>query len=196
MIQVGAGNYSARRALGSHFVGDIFLDNLPVLNLDFVIVQGAIVITLVAIALFVLKPRYLLFGIKATALFAVIRSFFVDLTHVGIYPRNFFDVRGMGAHVYNAINFSGNFFFSGHTGLPFLMALIFWRERLWRNIFLAVSVFFGASVLLAHVHYSIDVFAAPFITYSIFHIASKFFPRDYALIADYHGQVPAPKTRG
>jgi membrane-associated phospholipid phosphatase len=37
-------------------------------------------------------------------------------------------------------------------------------------------MFFGASVLLAHVHYSIDVFAAPFIVYGVFVIAAKVFP--------------------
>ena len=36
---------------------------------------------------------------------------------------------------------------------------IFWDEKLWRYVFLALAVVFGAAVLLAHVHYSIDVFA-------------------------------------
>jgi hypothetical protein len=38
-------------------------------------------------------------------------------------------------------------------------------------------------VLLAHVHYSIDVFAAPFIVYGMYVITAKLFPRDYALFA-------------
>jgi hypothetical protein len=190
LVQVSAGHYSARRALTASPVGDIFLDNLPVLDLDFVIVQGAIIAVAIGIMLFAKHPRYAIFGVKAIALFIIVRAFFVDLTHVGIYPRTMFDVGGMGAGIYNTINFSGNFFFSGHTGLPFLLALIFWREKIWRYFFLGVSVFFGMSVLLAHVHYSIDVFAAPFITYSILHIAEKLFPRDYALInGDYSPRV-------
>lgn len=182
ITQVEAGHYSARRAVSASFAGDIFLDNLPVVDLDFVIVQGAIVVTIAGIVLFAVQPRYLLFGIKAVALFIIVRSFFVDLTHIGIYPRSGFDVQGIGAGLYNTINFSGNFFFSGHTGMPFLLALIFWREKLWRYLFIGISVFFGASVLLAHVHYSIDVFAAPFVTYSIFKIAERLFPLDHALI--------------
>ncbi len=62
------------------------------------------------------------------------------------------------------------------------MALIFWNDKFWRRIFLVLSFVFAASVLLSHVHYSIDVFAAPFITYGIFKIAAKFFPRDYSLL--------------
>jgi len=47
---------------------------------------------------------------------------------------------------------------------------------------LAASLIFGAAVLFGHLHYSIDVFAAFFITYAIFHIAQKFFPKDYKLL--------------
>jgi hypothetical protein len=42
---------------------------------------------------------------------------------------------------------------------------------------------FGVIVLLSHLHYSIDVFAAFFITYSIYHIALKLFDRDYEFFA-------------
>ena len=189
MIQVGAGRYSEKRAMNANFAGDIFLDNLPVWDLGLVIVQGAMLVTILGIALFAIKPRYVLFGVKAAALFIITRSFFVDLTHIGIYPRSLFEVDGFGASLYNAVQFNGNFFFSGHTGMPFLLALIFWREKFWRRFFLATSIFFGASVLLAHVHYSIDVFAAPFITYSILRIAAKLFPRDYALINNLTGKA-------
>ena len=63
------------------------------------------------------------------------------------------------------------------------MALIFWDDDFWRPFFLAAAVVFGASVLLAHVHYSIDVFAAPFIVYGIFAIAQRTFKKDYALMS-------------
>ena len=182
VVQVSAGQYSARQALDANYVGDIFLDNLPVLNLDYVIVQGAIVLLFIGGFIFVTHPRQTLFGVKALALFIIIRSFFIDLTHIGVYPTNNFDVMGIGSGIYNAVNFNGNFFFSGHTGAPFLMALIFWDEKRWRYLFLGISIFFGASMLLAHTHYSIDVFAAPFITYSIFRLAAKLFSGDYAVL--------------
>ena len=60
------------------------------------------------------------------------------------------------------------------------MALIFWDDDFWRPFFIVMAVVFGASVLLAHVHYSIDVFAAPFIVYGVYKIAERFFPKDFA----------------
>ena len=62
------------------------------------------------------------------------------------------------------------------------MALIFWDDTVLRRIFLILTVAFGAAVLLAHVHYSIDVFSAPFIVYGMYIITQKLWPDDYALI--------------
>ncbi len=182
IIQIGAGRYSARTAAKSNFVGDIFLDNLPVVNLDFMIVQGALIFWIASMFLMVVRPQYLLLGLKAIALFIVFRAFFISLTHIGIYPNEILlDVDDVGYSLYSLFTFQGNYFFSGHTGFPFLMALIFWQEKFWRRVFLLATMVFAATVLLTHVHYSIDVFAAPFITYGIFRIAGNLFPLDRAL---------------
>jgi len=182
VLHVQAGYYSARSAALSNFVGDVFLDNIPPLDIDFLVVQGALLFWVAFLMLLAARPQYLLFGVKAIALFIIFRSFFVSLTHIGVYPEQIPFDSGVGVHLYNLFTFQGNFFFSGHTGLPFLLALVFWHERPWRLFFLVSSLVFGIAVLLAHIHYSIDVFSAPFITYAIFCIGKKLFPRDYALI--------------
>lgn len=182
IIQIGAGRYSARRAISANSVGDIFLDNLPLVNLDFMIVQVALIFWVGCIFLMVVRPKYLLFGLKATALFVVFRSFFLSLTHVGIYPNDIsLNPGGDIDRFLNLFSFPGNYFFSGHTGFPFLMTLIFWKEKLWRRFFGLATIVFAATMLLAHAHYSIDVFAAPFITYGIFKITEYLFPFDRAL---------------
>lgn len=165
-------------------VGDLLLDNLPSVNLSLFIVQGALVSTFI-VALFLLaKPKYVPFSVKALALFLIIRSFFISLTHLGVNPdETAFNENGLGFWLYDFLyNGKNDFFFSGHVGAAFLFALIFWKEKNWRYLFLAITFVFGASMLLSHRHYSIDVFAAPFITYGIFTLAKNFFKKDFNLI--------------
>jgi hypothetical protein len=184
VIQITLGRYSSAQANTAGPASDIFLDNLPVVNLGFIIVGGAIALWVFAWVLLILRPRYLIFGIKSIALFIISRAFFFSLTHVGPYPTNISpSPDNTGYSLYHLLTFQGNFFYSGHTGFPFLLALIFWENDVLRRSFLFLTVFFGASVLLAHVHYSIDVFAAPFIIYGVFIITTKVFPHDYALFS-------------
>jgi len=166
----------------SMYVGDLILDNIPALNLNFIIVEVALISIIVGVVYVVFyKPRYILFSLKALALFNITRALFVSLTHMGIYPGYIEPGAGIFDGIYLYFNFQTGFFFSAHTGLPFLFALIFWKEPLIRNIFLSLSFIFAVAVLVAHVHYSIDVLAAPFMAYGIFKIAKYFFPRDYEL---------------
>lgn len=173
--------YSLRST--SNHVGDLILDNLQVINLNFIIIEGALT-AIVLGTLFVVffKPRYLIFTLKAIALFTAIRAVFISLTHVGIYPDHIAPGGGLFDSIYLYLNFETGLFFSGHTGLPFLMAIIFWQIPTARYLFLALSCVGGIAVLLAHVHYSIDVLAAPFMAYSIYRIALYLFPHDHALI--------------
>jgi PAP2 superfamily C-terminal len=183
LVQITLGRYSADQAVSAAPASDIFLNNLPVVNLGFIIVGGAIALWVLAWLLLIRYPQYLIFGTKAIALYIVSRAFFISLTHIGPYPHQFSPgPTNVGYSFYQLFTFQGNYFFSGHTGFPFLMALIFWDSAFLRRLFLFLTVFFGASVLLAHVHYSIDVFAAPFIVYGMFVITAKVFPRDYALL--------------
>lgn len=186
VVQISAGHYSAGRAALAPPESDLFLDNLPTLDLGFVLVGGSILFWIFFCFLLSTRPHYLLFGIKAIALLVIFRAFFMNLTHEGIYPGGFVPTtEDAGFSFYHLLTFQGNLFFSGHTAFPFLMTLIFWREKFWRRFFLVATVFFGASVLLAHVHYSIDVFAAPFIVYGIFVITAKLFPRDYDILESW-----------
>ncbi len=167
-------------------VGDVFLDNLPTLNLDFMVVQGALLLTFFIVGLMIWQPKYLIFTMIAFSIFVIIRAFFISLTHLGVNPHEItLNTERIGFTLYNFLyNSKSDFFFSGHTGAPFLMGLIFWEHRRLRIFFFVTSFLFAVSVLLGHIHYSIDVFAAPFMTYTIFVIVKKFFPVEHGLIGE------------
>lgn len=59
---------------------------------------------------------------------------------------------------------TNDLFFSGHTATLFLLFLAVKSLRL-KGLLLIGTVFAGAGVLLMHVHYSGDVFAAPFFAF-------------------------------
>jgi len=60
-------------------------------------------------------------------------------------------------------------FFSGHTGTLFLVSLLAENKTL-KTIFLILTLLVGTAVLVQHVHYSIDVFVAPFVSYGAYRI--------------------------
>jgi membrane-associated phospholipid phosphatase len=64
-------------------------------------------------------------------------------------------------------------FFSGHTGTLFLLFLLADNKK-FKAVLLVATILVGIAVLLQHVHYSIDVFVAPFIAYGSYRIIKRF----------------------
>lgn len=175
VVNFYAGTYATQSA--SNSVQDIILSNIPVFDVDMIFLYGPLFLWLFVALLFLYEPKKIPFILKSIALFMIIRSVFIILTHIGPFP----DQIPFALSPNNLLNrfiFGGDLFFSAHTGLPYLMALIFWDNKMLRIIFILSAVFFGTIVLLGHLHYSIDVLAAFFITYTVYHIAEIFFKKD------------------
>ena len=158
---------------GGASLSDLLLDRLPVVNLDFLNTWGFLFIVFAfALAVGVYQPGEIPFVLISVALFASVRSGFIALTYIGA-PADILKLswdEGFLRH----LSFTNDLFFSGHTGLPFLAFLLV-KKRWIKRFFLGGSFVMGTSVLLTHIHYSIDVFAAFFITYGIFKISERFF---------------------
>jgi hypothetical protein len=173
VVNFYAGLYATR--VESQPVTDIILSNIRVFDVDGIFIYGPWIFWIIVAIIVFPKPQKIPFIIKSIALFILIRSVFISLTHIGPFPNA--DVIS-GTRLITDFTAGGDLFFSAHTGLPFLIALIFWDHKVLRWFFVVTSVFFGVVVLLGHLHYSIDVFSAFFITYSIYHIAEVFFKKD------------------
>lgn len=171
-----SGLYATERQ--SNAVTDLILNNIPIFDVDSIFIYGPFLFWIFTVILFLKEPKRIPFAIKSIALFVLTRSIFVSLTHIGSFPTHALVNPPL---FFPSLFSNGDLFFSGHTGLPFLMALIFWNNKTLRILFISLAVFFGMVVLMAHVHYSIDVLGAFFITFTIFHLAEIFFKKDKQL---------------
>ena len=77
-------------------------------------------------------------------------------------------------------------FFSGHTATIFLFFLVS-KNKFLKRLFLIFTISVGFALLVQHVHYSIDIFAAPFFSYGSFRIVNK-------LYSEFHSK--SLQTRG
>ena len=67
-------------------------------------------------------------------------------------------------------------FFSGHTATVFIFALTLQSKAL-KSFFMVISGVIGTLLILQHVHYSVDVFAAPIFAWLLFIVHKKLFSR-------------------
>ena len=180
-FSVGISSYAIQYATekASNPVSDIILSNTSPRDVDGLFVFGTIMLIAYIALLLLAHPKRIPFVLYSLALFFFIRSAFITFTHVGPFPVP--PVGNDWGSLARHFLFSSDLFFSAHTGAPFLLALIFWRDRVLRGAFLAWSVFLAMVVLLGHLHYTIDVASAYFITFTIYCIAEYLFPKARAL---------------
>lgn len=164
----------------SNVVTDLILDRLPLVDMSFMFIYGALLFLIILVMLLLYEPKDFPFVLKSIALFVIIRSFFMVLTHLAPPIAG---TQGYGIKGLDVISSGDDLFFSAHTGLPFMLALIYWKRTFWKYFFLVSTITGAISVLLGHLHYSIDVFSAFFIAFGIYNIARKIFPKDYALFS-------------
>ena len=126
-----AGMYATEAA--SSPVTDIILSNTRAYDLDGIFVYGTILLIFFIVFISFYKPRRVPFVAESTGIFYVVRSAFVSMTHLGPFPSQIV----IHSDLLSKFTFAGDLFFSGHTGMPFLMALIFWQNgpEMWQKFF-------------------------------------------------------------
>ena len=68
-------------------------------------------------------------------------------------------------------------FFSGHTATVFLVFLCL-RQKNDRVYTLCATILLGILLLVQHVHYTIDILAAPVFTYAVYRIVLAFIKKE------------------
>lgn len=149
--------------------------NDPILKLfspiDFTwIIFGIIYVSIISFFIFLIKyPKKLIFSFQCYTLLILIRIIAMYLVPFDA-PKKiiplidpFVEIFGTGQVL------TKDLFFSGHTATLFLFFLII-ENKILKFIFLFLTIIVGVALILQHVHYSIDVFAAPFFAYAAYKI--------------------------
>jgi PAP2 superfamily C-terminal len=135
---------------------------------------------LAAVAVLLPYPRRLILGLQSYVVLVVLRMVVMSVTPLEAPPGMFIlrdplvQVLGTGEPL------TKDLFFSGHTSTSFLLFLLAPGRRA-RSFFLVCTVAVGACVLWQHVHYTVDVLAAPLFAYA-----------SYALVCRLHARRRSP----
>lgn len=169
----------SHESLASTYVSveDALLSRIPVVDLHILDIWGFLAI-LISIFVYVVffKPEIAPFAMKTFGILLLVRACFIIMTHVGPPIDVFRDPELFtGGYGISRLFLETDLFFSGHTSIPFLAFLILKDSKIFRWVMLFATFVMAATVLLMHVHYSIDVFAAFFIAHGIYSISNKVF---------------------
>ncbi len=156
-------------------LNDIILDHLPVINLSifYVYIYLSLLIFLIIYpALY--YPEKLPITVFTIAIVAILRAIFIAMTHLGPPIEDVqLTLTGLPEFI-KGLYFNADLFFSGHVAVPFLGFFLF-KNRKIKWFWLFAAIFEAAVNLLMHTHYSIDIFAAPFISYTSFKFSEWLF---------------------
>jgi PAP2 superfamily C-terminal len=131
---------------------------------------GLIYVSLiVAIISFASKPEILIIALQSYSLLVIFRMMVMYSAPFNA-PENMILLNDPFVQFFGSGEvLTKDLFFSGHTATLFLLFLISDKKHL-KIIFLISTIVVGVAVLLQHVHYTIDVIAAPFFAYTSYRI--------------------------
>ncbi|HQJ46269.1 MAG TPA: phosphatase PAP2-related protein [Ignavibacteriaceae bacterium] len=156
--------------------GVVFAD--PVLNLfdpidltwfTFSLIYFALIIAIVSLINY---PDRLLFALQLYSLMAFVRIIAMFLLPLNP-PEQMIILKDPFVEFFGSGNtLTKDLFFSGHTATLFILYLVS-VNKIIKIIFLINTILVAVFVLLQHVHYTIDVFAAIFFTYACYSLLEK-----------------------
>jgi hypothetical protein len=149
---------------------DPVLALFPAVNLTwltFLVIYAGII---VGLAVLLQNPRRLLLVFQAYAVMALFRMAAMYLSPLEP-PPGIIELRDPFVEFFGGgKTLTRDLFFSGHTSTTFLLFLLI-PGRVLRIVYACATLLVGLCVVLQHVHYTVDVVAAPFFAYGAYRIA-------------------------
>lgn len=166
------------------YLDDPILERIPSRNLSnyiFFLLYGVIFF---AASQLINKPRLLLEAIQIYCVIMLLRV--LTLYLVPLEPSTEMKVLRdplIDYFIYQDHMISKDLFFSGHVSTAFLAVLMV--EKTWQKFLLGVAaIVIAIMILIQHVHYTIDVVAAPIFTFTSFYMVRKVHLKGWKILAD------------
>jgi len=138
--------------------------------LIFALIYGSLI---VAIAALIKNPKQLIFAIQLYTLMVVVRIFAMYILPIDPPEKMILLNDPLVEFFGTGQTLTKDLFFSGHTATLFILFLVS-KKKIFKTIFIISTIAVAITVLLQHVHYTIDVFAAVFFTYACYKLLEKF----------------------
>jgi len=158
-------------------ITDIILSNIPSVDVSWLFTYGCFLPEIILLIFLIFKKNFKTFFYfyYLMIIVSIIRLLFNMMTHLKL-PTGAIKTKYL-----TDIFLENDLFFSGHVALPFLYFLIFWKvkDKKWAYFWLFSTISMAITVLLMKAHYTIDVMAAPFITFTIFYFTDWYLNKIY-----------------
>ncbi len=154
-------------------LSDPFLNLFNPIDLTWLIFALIYISLFVAIATLIKNPKRLIITIQVYTLMVAVRIIAMYLlpleppAKIIILNDPLVEFFGTGQTL------TKDLFFSGHTATLFILFLVS-EKKITKTIFLISTILVAVSVLLQHVHYTIDVFAAVFFSFACYKFVLKY----------------------
>lgn len=151
---------------------DPILNLIKPINLTWLIFLSIYLSLIAGIIILIRKPLQFIFAIQIYIVLILVRMLAMYTVPFNpppeMIPLNdpFVKIFGTGKIL------TKDLFFSGHTATLFMLYLVV-EKKILKKIFLLLTIIVALSVILQHVHYFIDVFAAPFFTLACYAIVKN-----------------------
>lgn len=157
-------------ARGGPALNDVILDRVVRGDVVWLHLLAIVLLSSLCILLLVLYPRAAPFLLWSCALVFFLRALCLPLTEFGMYADA---VRIKGS----SLTFGGDLFFSGHVAITSVLLYVLWNNVVVRCALFLLLAAIIAILIKGHLHYSIDIVAAPFFAYGACNMVRVMFPK-------------------